>query len=156
MNYSKSTQDNVCVIRIEGSLDVWGITDGPAFVEGLQDEAEHVVIDLAQVNRIGSTGIGMLAQSHQVLSRRGLRLMIARPTANIAAVLSACQIEKLIPIRASLDDAIRDCKMERPASATSGAKADTTAPGEKWGGLDGWYRTATSPSDDTPSRPKQI
>ena len=66
----------------------------------------RVVVDLAEVEFMASAGIGVLMGVHRVLADEGGSLVLASPHGEVAQVLSMSGVSKVIPVTASVADAV--------------------------------------------------
>ena len=66
----------------------------------------QVVVDLAGVAFLTSSGIGVLMGARKVLAAAGGSLMLASPRGEVAQILSLTGVSELIPVAASVADAV--------------------------------------------------
>ena len=64
------------------------------------------IIELSGVDFLGSLGIGMLISVGRALRRRGASLVLVSPQDRVADLLRGARIEELIPIAATVDEAL--------------------------------------------------
>ncbi len=82
------TEGGAHVITVSGELDL-------AVAASLESElsravesgAEHIVIDLSQLEFIDSTGLGVLVSAHQRAAEAGCRLGVTNPGTQVARLL---------------------------------------------------------------------
>ena len=72
----------------------------------LAEEGGHVLIDLARINYIDSTGIGELVGFLGRFQEVRRKLILVEPSAPIKKLLKVAHLDQLFPIYASLPDAI--------------------------------------------------
>jgi len=63
----------------------------------LADEEGHVIVDLAGINSIDSTGIGELVGWLERFRSRGRKLILVSPTERIRKLLAAAHLAELFP-----------------------------------------------------------
>jgi anti-anti-sigma factor len=68
--------------------------------------ARHVVLDLADLTQVDSTGIGELVGAYSAARRRGASLALARLSTAVAGVLAASRIGALFSIHETVDSAL--------------------------------------------------
>jgi anti-sigma B factor antagonist len=68
--------------------------------------ARHVVLDLADLARVDSTGIGELVGAYAAARKRGASLALARLSPGVAGVLAASRLGFLFSIHQSVDGAL--------------------------------------------------
>ena len=66
----------------------------------------RVVVDLAGVAFLASSGIGVLMGAHKVLAAEGGSLVLAAPRGEVAQILSLTGVGEVIPVAASVADAV--------------------------------------------------
>jgi len=71
----------------------------------LAAEGPGVVLDLAEVEFIGSSGLGAMVKAGMRLDRRGGRLALACPNKTIENVLKLIGLESKLPVFRSVDAA---------------------------------------------------
>ncbi len=106
-------RDGVLVARISGEVDGSNAVElGRALGERLPSAAHGLVLDLAAVSYLDSTGIELLFALARRLSDRRQRLQLGIPLASpVRRVLEICDIGTVAPIAESAEaaaDAIRD------------------------------------------------
>ncbi len=94
----QTESDGVRTIRLSGSLTQKGVTDvGPAFAEATRGGGE-VVVDLAGVDVIATTGITMLLVADRELKQAGGRMVVAAARGLVRDVLLRCRLDKVLSI----------------------------------------------------------
>ena len=82
------TDDLSVTIAAEGEIDVSCASELRAAIDGaLAGEAESIVVDLAQVPYIDSTGIGVLVGAVHRGADAGVSVRVANPQRNVRRVL---------------------------------------------------------------------
>jgi anti-anti-sigma factor len=97
------------VVRAGGEIDtrtVHGLDAAVAEAAGL---AAHVVIDLAQVSFIDSTGLGALLVARKTGRERGRSMSLVSPPPVVRRLLGSTQLHDAFAIHDSLDEAISAC-----------------------------------------------
>lgn len=96
------------VVSVEGDLDVQTAALFRAQVEAWLDEASgaRLVVDLRKAGFIDSTGLGALLGRYRRLRRDGLDMAIVAPPPPAMAVLSMGGLASLVPVCASLEEAL--------------------------------------------------
>jgi len=67
-----------------------------------------LVVDLTELSFMDSTGLRMLLRSSRELDQQGGVLALAAPHASVARVLQLTRADQLIPVYASIADAVAD------------------------------------------------
>jgi anti-sigma B factor antagonist len=105
LEISDSTSGRWTVITVSGEVDV---ATSPELFQALEravQDQRHVVVDLARVTFMDSTGLGVLVQTlRSVLEREGeLRCVVTEP--NVRKIFEVTGLDSVIPIHGSLLDA---------------------------------------------------
>jgi anti-anti-sigma factor len=94
------------VLRVRGDVD---IATAPALRQRLAEaiaSCEGVVVDLDEVGFMDSTGLGVLVAAHNRAASGGGRLVLARPQRLVRNALRLVQVDTVIDVYDSLDDAV--------------------------------------------------
>ncbi len=94
--------DTTVVLRLEGELDTATARELRAALDSaMAGEATAIVLDLAELSFIDSTGIGVfLAASHQA-ETRGRSFALRHPVRMVRKVLHLTGVDRLVTIEAS-------------------------------------------------------
>jgi anti-sigma B factor antagonist len=106
---SKGMKDDIAVLGLSGSL-----LGGPGTAEKFQDEivklinddVKKVVIDLDQVSRMNSTGLGILIRSYMSLKNAGGELKLVSMNESLKGIMIMTQLNKVFDTYMTLEDAI--------------------------------------------------
>ena len=89
-------RDGEVVVRVSGEIDM---AAAPVFRERLtaviDANGDDVVVDLADVTFMNSSGLVVLVQAHQSLQSTSRKLLIARPSPPVTRVLEVTGIDGL-------------------------------------------------------------
>lgn len=67
----------------------------------------HLAFDLSDVFMVSSAGLGLLIQVRAACEGGGGKLVLACVSEDVAALLRVTQLEKMFPVAASVDEALR-------------------------------------------------
>ncbi|MDA0837064.1 MAG: STAS domain-containing protein [Planctomycetota bacterium] len=86
-----------------------------SFGEMLQEVAEQnpagiLILDLSKVVTISSIVIGRIFRARKALIDSGGELRIVASNPNLLSVLNVCRLDKIVDIRATLDEALAELK----------------------------------------------
>ena len=102
MGHSSDISDSPSrrVIRPHGEIDLSTVPPLRAALHDLITDANDtaVVVDLADVQFIDSSGIAVLVSAYRRAREAGLAFSLARPTSAVAKVLALTQADRLIPV----------------------------------------------------------
>jgi anti-sigma B factor antagonist len=105
---SEPRDDGVWVVRVAGEADMSHEEELRAELRrALDAEAEHLVVDLTECEFIDSTGVRALLLSREAQhSEQGSEsLAVAASSEQILRILSVMGIDRVIPIRPTVDEA---------------------------------------------------
>lgn len=101
---------NVEILRPRGEID---LNVSPTFRRVLLDclnDGREVVVDMAGVAYIDSSGIASLAEALHTSRRRGLRLALAQLPESVLKVLRIARLDQVFPVQASPDPSFGDTR----------------------------------------------
>jgi anti-anti-sigma factor len=106
--YLEDEERHAVVCTLSGKLI--GKTASYAFLEEARQRIErgciHVIIDLAGVDRVDSTGVGILASIYTSAHRRGGRVFVVNADARARDVLSIMRLMEFLETAESADAAL--------------------------------------------------
>ena len=112
MKFKTTQQGGVTVIALQGSL--MGGPDATELnkkVHGLIEGGKKlVVVDLTSVELINSSGLGMLIGCVRALKDAGGRLMIAKASRKILAIIKITKLSSVLETHETIQDAIAEMK----------------------------------------------
>jgi len=93
------------VIHLGGELDLYNADDlRAALGQAIERGQTRVVIDLAEVQFVDSTALGVLIEARSKLGADGLRL--AAPQLETRRTLQVSGLDRHLPVHDSVDDAL--------------------------------------------------
>lgn len=109
MQFSKEKKGKITILNISGKIigapDVASINN--IFAELIQDNEIDVVVDLAAVEMINSSGLGSLIANMTSIKKKGGNLKFARVSDQVLHVLKITRLDTVFDIYNSLDEAIK-------------------------------------------------
>ncbi len=140
MKIETRTQDRVAVLRLSGKhAGQSGASDlHEAVKAAIAGGRRQVLLDCEALEWINSNGIGQIIAACHTLRRVGGSLKICALTGRAAAVFSTCQLERVLDIRASRQEALAAFLAE-PVSGALDRNRGRLLPGQRGqaGGLPG-------------------
>ena len=103
-----TVRDGVPVVSAEGEVDVSTAPRLREQLAALPIDAGRVVVDLAEVSFLDSTGLGVLVASWKKCQEAGARLDLVVTTPQVSKVLEITRLDSMFRIFESLDDAFAD------------------------------------------------
>ena len=108
MNLREIEQEAVVVLSLEG--DVVGGPEAQAINERLRELAEagkkQVVLDVAEVGVVNSSGLGLLIAGLTVMRNAGGDLRLARPSSKLKKLLEVTKLSQVFTVYDSVDEAV--------------------------------------------------
>jgi len=105
--FSISREPGYAVLSVTGDVDAG---TEQHFRDALTSVLTHgvlrIVVDLSRVDFMSSAGIGVVMGVRRVLSDAGGSVVLASPHGQVAQVLSMTGVAEVIPVTASLADAV--------------------------------------------------
>jgi anti-anti-sigma factor len=106
MNIETESLDNgILKISLAGRMDVQGAQEIDLKFSGYTANQRAVIVDMSAVDFLASIGIRTLLLVAKAISRRGGKMVLFNPDANVSHVLEMAGIDTLIPICRSFDEA---------------------------------------------------
>ena len=101
-------QDDVSVATLSGAIDISNVADlSTALEASVPQAAIGLIVDLSQTTYLDSSGIHLLFQVGKQLGRRRQEIRAVVPrTSPIMRVLELVAFERMVPLHATLDDAL--------------------------------------------------
>lgn len=113
MEYRERTEDGVSVVELEGPIDASQAPTLRHRLEGLVDGAgARVVVDLAEVTLVDSSGVGAFVTVHRRAAEREARMVLARPSDSVGRVFSLTRTDRLLHIAPSVETALESLRAE--------------------------------------------
>jgi anti-anti-sigma factor len=107
------------VLRLHGELDALAFPLAMRTIDAEVDAGERVlVLDLAHVRFLDSTGIEAIFCASRALEERGGRLAVSRPSAFCRDVLARVGLDRCVAIVDTDEDALAWLRADHPAVPT--------------------------------------
>jgi anti-sigma B factor antagonist len=98
-------RDGAAIVRLGGELDLYNAEEvRAALVEEIAGGQTRIVIDMAEVEFVDSTALGVLIEVRSRLGRDGLAL--AAPQHETRRTLQVSGLDRHLPVHDSVDDAL--------------------------------------------------
>jgi len=97
--------DGALVVHLAGELDLYNAHDlRAALAEAIDASPRRVVVDMADVDFVDSTALGVLVEARSRLGRDGLAL--AAPQLETRRTLQVSGLDRHLPVHESVEDAL--------------------------------------------------
>ena len=93
MNLTTNTKDDEIEIFASGEIDLGNIKDFEEILNQATQERKNVIIDMADVRFIDSTGIGLLVKTYKVLKQDGKSIEVRNAKGNVRKVFKITCLE---------------------------------------------------------------
>jgi anti-sigma B factor antagonist len=98
-------RDGAAVIRLGGELDLYNAEEVRTALSGEIDGGQtKIVVDMAEVDFVDSTALGVLIEARARLGKDGLTL--AAPQHETRRTLQVSGLDRHLPVHESVDDAL--------------------------------------------------
>jgi anti-sigma B factor antagonist len=114
VDLSTSEYGGHVVVALRGELDIAGVAAALAAVAARKPE---IVVDLAGLEFIDSSGVAALARGRQHARHAGGDLLLAAPRQQVLRVLTLTCLIDVFPVHASVEEAASSAGRLRPAAA---------------------------------------
>lgn len=119
MQLKRSEEQDVTVLEVKGTVKLG--ESAQAFASELQDIFDHgqggVLIDLAQIDYLDSTGIGELVGYLQKFTRASRRVALFRPHKRLEALLQLTRLNSIFPVYWERAEALAFVRGDGPAKS---------------------------------------
>ena len=93
------------IVRLAGELDLYNADDvRTALAQAIDSSPERIVVDMAEVDFVDSTALGVLIEARSKLGRPGL--VLAAPQLETRRTLQVSGLDRHLPVHDSVDDAL--------------------------------------------------
>jgi anti-sigma B factor antagonist len=105
---TKQVQPDIVVLEVKGRITLGGDSKQLEWtVDKLVNEGQKkIILDLAGVTNIDSTGIGIIVMSAGKVKKAGGELRVAAASAHVEEVLRMTNIDQLVVLHASAENAV--------------------------------------------------
>lgn len=108
MEITEQAREEALVLTISGRLNLYSRKTFQAVMKSVEQTTatNHVVVDIHGVEYLDSVALGVLALSQANFSMIGIEMSLVGPQGPVREVLEISNIPKLIPIYATVEEAI--------------------------------------------------
>jgi anti-sigma B factor antagonist len=106
MKYSIEEKETYSLIKIEGAISDDYLADVRDVLDAALVRKLPVIVDIAEVSFISSSGLGLIFNMHSRLKADGKKLIIASPREEVRRLFVVTRIENYVLICNSVSDAL--------------------------------------------------
>lgn len=113
VNFELKKIDDIAVFRLnEKRFDapIAGIVKGEFTILLHTEEWTKFIVDLSEVDYCDSSGLSAILLAFRILQSNGGHIRIANPSKNVRTLIEISQLDRVLPIMNTVDDAINDLK----------------------------------------------
>ena len=126
VNMTTRECDGHVVVVLYGELDVADAADIAAALALVAASAADIIVDLAGLGFIDSSGVAALARGRKLARHAGGDLLLAAPRREVLRVLTLTRLIDVFPVHASVEEAAGHARRTAAAMAGRAAPAVTT------------------------------
>ena len=104
MNINKKEEDGFTVIELEGDIDLSCSPDARKSILDVLQDNTSLLVDLAKVTYIDSSGVASLVEGYQTAKKQSLKFGLVGVSDAAMSVLKLARLDKVFPIYASVDE----------------------------------------------------
>jgi anti-sigma B factor antagonist len=117
VDLSTSEYGGYVVVALRGELDIAGAAGVAAALAAVAARKPEIVVDLAGLEFIDSSGVAALARGRKHARHAGGDLLLAAPRQQVLRVLTLTRLIDVFPVHSSVDGAASSAGPGRPAAA---------------------------------------
>ncbi|WP_287152687.1 STAS domain-containing protein [Candidatus Solincola tengchongensis] len=96
------------LVRVEGVVDSTNVEEFFAFINSIfKKGVKRMVLDMENTSYLSSGGISVIVDAYKKAEREGGRLVIARASDMVVDLFRVAQIERIIPLFSTLEEALQ-------------------------------------------------
>jgi anti-sigma B factor antagonist len=105
------------IVALRGELDVADAAGVAAALAVVAARAPEIIVDLAGLDFIDSSGVAALARGRKLARHAGGDLLLAAPQHQVLRVLALTRLIDVFPVHVSVDEAAASAGRSQPAAA---------------------------------------
>src|SRR5437016_3135842 len=106
--HTGDSTDALTRIALVGMLDMVAVGEiETQFMAATASRGKNTIVDVSQLSFIASLGMGVLVSAYKALKRKGARMVLLAPQADVESALVAARLQEILPIAHSEDEALR-------------------------------------------------
>jgi anti-sigma B factor antagonist len=104
MNINTENKEKYTVIGLEGEVDLSCSPDARDSILSVLEENKNLLVDLAKVSYIDSSGVASLVEGYQTAKKQLLKFGLVGVSDAAMSVLKLARLDQVFPIFDSLED----------------------------------------------------
>lgn len=113
MNFEIKKQDDITIFKLnENRLDtnISGLVKGEFTMLLKVEGVQKFIIDLSQVKSCDSSGLSSILVANRILNTSGGEMRLAAPSEKVYSLIKITQLERVLRVCNSVDEAIAELK----------------------------------------------
>lgn len=113
INFEYKRIEDIAVFRLnEKRFDsqIAGLVKGELTIILHTEDMRKLVLDLTEVDYCDSSGLSAILLAYRILQAEEGQIRLANPTKNVRKLIEISQLDRILPIFNSVDDAVNDLK----------------------------------------------
>ncbi len=113
INFELKRTEDIAVFRLnEKRFDasIAGLVKGEFTILLHTDEINKLIIDLEDVEYCDSSGLSAILLAYRILQAEEGQIRLAAPTKNVRSLIEISQLDRILPICETVDEAVEDLK----------------------------------------------
>lgn len=103
-----TTHERIRLLRLAGTLSAADAATLEEHAQQAMDQGRHLVLNMAAITFVSSTGLGVLLAINEDFAERGLSLRLSAPSPAVVTPIELLCLDKFLRICASDDEAYLD------------------------------------------------
>lgn len=112
MNINTKEREKYTIIGFEGDVDLSCSPEARKSIPGVLEENKNLLVDLAKVSYIDSSGIASLVEGYQTAKKQSLKFGLVGVSDAAMSVLKLARLDRVFPVFDALDDYEKDSEKE--------------------------------------------
>ena len=106
--HTGESSDTLTRVALVGMLDMVAVGEiETKFLAAAASRGKNTIVDISQMSFIASLGMGVLVSAYKALKRKGAKMVLLNPQADVESALIAARLQEILPIAHGEDEALR-------------------------------------------------
>ena len=113
INFEHKRHEDTSVFKLnEKRFDsqIAGLVKGELTIILHTEDTQKLVLDLAEVEYCDSSGLSAILLAYRILQTQEGQIRLSNPTKNVRKLIEISQLDRILPIFDSVEEAIQDLK----------------------------------------------
>ncbi|MEE9432226.1 MAG: STAS domain-containing protein [Melioribacteraceae bacterium] len=113
INFEFKKESGVAIFKLqEKTFDasISGLVKGELTILLTADEIDKLVFDLSEIEYCDSSGLSAILLSFRIIQTNNGHIRLASPQKNVRNLIKISQLDRVLPIRESVEEAINELK----------------------------------------------